>query len=275
MPRYLIASRRTFGSAPLSRSSRSRLRRRGLGYLSAAATETLPTPQQYCGKNCGSQTFLSFLQEAISTRFLPQPTQQNASTDCSGTPASTTAAKTTQIISGAAAAGTSVTASLASAAVIGSTIPIIGTVIGLAAGALTAIFTHHAQAVQLQSNLICENVPAANQLLAQIDSELSSGLATPSQASTAYDTILAQFTAAMKSDPSYKTGDALWGYVQGLTVLVATRKADLAAGVLTDGQAAPWASGAGAASEQLSSSLGISPAVLWVAIGLGALWLLS
>lgn len=236
--------------------------------MGAAAAETLPTASQYCGKNCGSQIFQSFLQEAISSRLLPAPTKQNASTDCSGGQVSNASGKATSIASTAIATGTTVAHVLAPAL---SAIPIVGTIAALFTGVLSGIFTHHAQAVQMQSNVICENVPAANQLLQQIDAELASGTATPSQASAAYQTILAQFTAAMKSDPSYKTGDALWGYVQGMTAVVAARNADLQAGVLTDGSPAPWTTETGA----VASSLGIPPAALWIGAALFGLWLLT
>lgn len=236
--------------------------------MGAAAAETLPTASQYCGKNCGSQIFQSFLQDCISTRLLPMPTQQTASTDCSGGQVSNAAGKAASIASTAIATGTTVAHVLAPAL---SAIPIVGTIAAVFTGVLAGIFTHHAQAVAMQSNVLCENVPACNQLLQQIDSELASGTATPSQASAAYQTILSQFTAAMKSDPSYKTGDALWGYVQGLTAVVAARNADLQAGVLTGGSPAPWTTSTG----EVASSLGIPPAVLWGGLALGALWLLT
>lgn len=246
------------------RSIRASMRRRRalLGYLSSA--ETLPLPSQYCGKNCGSQIFLSFLQQAIATRLLPMPTKQTASTDCTGGQVSNAAGKASSVAASAVAAGTTIAATLAPAL---NVIPIVGTIASVILGGVSAIFTHHAQAVQMQSNVLCENVPAANQLLQQIDQELQQGLASTSQASGAYDAILSQFTAAMKSDPSYKTGDALWGYVQALAAVVAARKADLQAGVMADGTPIPGASAA--------SSLGIPPAVLWGGAALLAIWLLA
>jgi hypothetical protein len=245
------------GPYPMRRMIR---RRFGLGQAA-----TTITAQQYCSSNCKSSVFIGFLQDAISSRFLPMPTQQTASTTCSGTGVSTTSAKATKVGSAVASTGATVTGALATAGAISSAIPIVGTIAAVTLGVLSGIFASHDQAEQLQSNVLCENVPAFNSMLQQIDSELAAGTATPEQASSAYANLLAQFQAALKTDPSYKTGDALWGYNQGAQAVVAARNQDLTNGVLTSGQAAPWASSATAGGAvAVASAAGIPPAMLWI-----------
>jgi hypothetical protein len=240
--------------------------------LGQAATTI--TAQQYCSSNCKSSAFISFLQDAISSRFLPSPTEQNASTTCSGGEVSTTSAKATKVSSAVASTGATVTGALATAGAISAAIPIVGTIAAVALGVLSGIFASHDQAEQLQSNVLCENVPAFNAMLEQIDSELSSGTATPEQAASAYQNLLSQFQAALKSDPSYKTGDALWGFNQGAQAVIAARNQDLTNGVLTSGQAASWSgSSTAGAAVAAASAAGIPPAMLWIGAAVLAYWL--
>lgn len=186
------------------------------------------------------QSFYDFLQSGISARMLPAPTQQNASTNCqsaSGAPG-TTATVSRDV---AAGAGIVTSGAVAAGAAAGSVVPIIGTAIGAFAGLISSLFgAAHAKAVQEQAQAICQGWTVANQLYQEIDSLLASGRITPSQASSAYAQIQSQFTSIMKTNTSYKTGDALWGFDLCNQAIVAARQADLRAGVLTGGQPAPW-----------------------------------
>lgn len=186
-------------------------RRRRLAGLGAAASASAPAlVQQYCTGNCGSAAFISFLEQALSSGQLPAVTPATGG-NCAGVPASSAAAKVTQIASGAAGVG--VAAAAATGAIAGSVVPLVGTAIGAVAGILVGVFTHHAQAVQMQTNVLCENVPAANQAIQAFAAEGASA--------TQWQQLAAQFQAAMQSDPSYKSGDALWGYAQAMNMLCA------------------------------------------------------
>lgn len=177
------------------------------------------------------------LQTCIQTRLLFWPPNPKNAT-CQGAPASSAASKITQI--GALAAGGA--ASVAAIPAVAAALPLLGPAALVAAPVLAilgTIFANHAKAVQLQTNVLCENVPAANAALQQIDAGLTSGAVTPAQASSAYSQILSNFQAAMKSDPSYKTGDALWGYNQELQAVIAQRTLDLqSSGSVTTGASA-------------------------------------
>ncbi len=151
-----------------------------------------------------------------------------------------------------ASVGAGVAGAAAGIAPIAAALPLLGPAALIAAPILLivgTIFANHAKAVALQSSVLCENVPAANNALAAIDAGLANGTISASQASTAYNTMLASFQSAMKSDPSYKTGDALWGFNQGMQALIAQRQLDLQSG----------ASGAGG----IASSLSAVPTWLW------------
>jgi hypothetical protein len=184
----------------------------------------LVSPQSYCGSKCNA-AFVNELANAIQNRLLQWPPLP-ANANCSGVPPSSTAAKVTSYASAAAGA----TASIAAIPAIAAALPLLGPAAIVAAPILLVlgtIFANHQKAVQLQSNVLCENVPAANAALQQIDAGLAAGTITPSQAANGYQQMLASFQAAMKSDPSFKTGDALWGYNQELQAVIAQRTLDL------------------------------------------------
>jgi hypothetical protein len=209
----------------------------------------LLSPQQFCGSKCNA-AFVNELQNALQNRLLQWPPLP-ANANCTGAPASSGAAKITQTASigaGTVAATTQalVSSGLIAASGVTTAIPIVGAIVAPVLLILGTIFADHAKAVQLQTNVLCENVPAANAALQQIDAGLAAGTITPAQALAAYAQIQSSFTAAMKSDPSYKTGDALWGYNQELQAVIAQRTADLQSEY-------PSAAGAGIASSGLPS----------------------
>jgi hypothetical protein len=222
----LAPQRRRLGVLQTS-ANRPRRRRRLSGLGQSAP---LLSPQQFCGSNC-NPAFVSELQNALQNRLLQWPPLP-ANANCTGAPASSGAAKATQ--AGGIAAGSVVgvtgalvSGGLISASAVTAAIPIAGAIVAPILLVLGTIFADHAKAVQLQTNVLCENVPAANAALQQIDAGLAAGTITPAQALAAYAQIQSSFTAAMKSDPSYKTGDALWGYNQELQAVIAQRTADL------------------------------------------------
>lgn len=222
-PQPVQRSRPRLGA--LQTSAIRRRRRRGLGQVPGE----LVSPQQFCGSKCNA-AFVNELTNAIQNRLLQWPPLP-ANAKCSSQ-TSSTAQKVTAIGAAGIGAAVPVTAALVSSSVIAGSaltaaIPIVGAIAAPILLVLGTIFANHAKAVQLQSNVLCENVPAANAALQQIDAGLAAGTITPTQAMSAYQQMLASFQAAMKSDPSYKTGDALWGYNQELQAVIAQRTLDL------------------------------------------------
>jgi len=276
------------------------------GGLGAVPVLPLPSPAQafasnsqaawskYCTGTAGSgscgggSTYGAFVWQAIQARLLPAPSQANASTDCTGV--QTTPGILTGGRIASAAGGTA--ASLAAIPALAATpIPIVGIFVALG-GIIASLFgAHHAQAVAAQASAICSAVPSANSLLQQIDQALASGQLTKSQAAQLYTQLGTQFSTAMKSGTSYKHGDALWGFDQGLQAVLYARNADLNSGVLTSGAAAPWtqpaptaaaASGSTGSTGSSSGSLVSAGAVStlpswlpWAAIAGGAALLLA
>jgi hypothetical protein len=116
------------------------------------------------------------------------------------------------------------------------------------------IVGNHAKAVQEQDSILCQAVPAVNNMLAQMDAGLAGGSITPSQASSAYASFLSQFSSEVQSDPSYNSGDALGGYLIALQCVIAARNQDLSNGVLTGGAPGPWTQTATASSATSSVS---------------------
>jgi hypothetical protein len=214
----------------------------------------------YCGSKCSQSinmpsgtTVQSTIQAAIQARALPDVTAQWATAKCTSAPASSTAAKVVQTGSIAAGSAVGVTGALVSSGIIASSaataaIPIVGAIVAPIMLILGTIFSNHAKAVALQSSVECENVPAANAALQQIQSGVASGTITPQQAASAYAQLSASFSSAMKSDPSYKTGDALWLYDMCMQAVCAQCTLDL--------QNAPGGSGISV------GGLSLSPAVL-------------
>jgi hypothetical protein len=255
-----------------------------LGYLSQAATPAV-SASQFCGSQCKNTAFVAFLNSAISSRYLPaNPIVGGAGTGTAGCPTrvgstgAATAAKITKVGSSAAGLVGGVTGALAHAGAFSgifatggalSVVPVIGVIAAAALGVVAAIEVHHAQAEAAQSSTLCTNVPVFNALLAQMDQELADGTATAADAQTAYQNMMAQFVSSMKADPSYKTGDAMWGYVQAAQAVLTARIADLQNGQLTGGAPAPFAGTAGT----LTSAVGLPPAALLLG-ALAAFWFL-
>lgn len=241
------------GALQTSARRRRRYGLRGLGDSSA-----LLSPQAYCASQCNNKLFLQALTTSMQNRLLVWPPLPGQAS-CSGMPSSSTAQKVTAIGAGAVSAAVPITGALVSTGVIAggaltAAIPVVGAIVAPIMLVLGTIFANHQRAVQLQSNVLCENVPAANAALQQIDAGIAAGTITPAQALSGYQQMLSSFQAAMKSDPSYKTGDALWGYNQILQGVIAQRTADLqgsagASSILgTSGLPSwlPWAAGAAA-----------------------------
>ena len=206
----------------------------------SAAAAPLINPAQYCASSCKNAKFMAFLQQAISTRYLPaNPIVGGAGTGSGGCPASSPTgqsaiAKFAGVGASLASVGVTAAAGIQAttegvsiaATTAGAAIPFVG--IGVAiVGLIATIFAHHAQAEKIQSNVLCENVPAANAALAAIDAALANGSMTPAQAKQAYAALGPQFNSAMRSDPSYKSGDALDGYNIAFSAVLAQRNLDL------------------------------------------------
>lgn len=226
------------------------------------------SPQQYCSSQCNNATFVAFLQQAISARSLPDnPIVGGAGTGSAGcptTPSSSgaaTEAKITALAGAAAGVGLKVTSAIASTGAIALpslAIPVAGVAIAVLTTLLGTIFAHHAAAEAAQSNVLCTNVPAANGALSGISQLISSGALSADDAVSAYQSLASEFDSAMRSDPSFKTGDAMWGYDQAMQAVCAQCILDLQASGATTGVAA---------------SLGVPPLLLWGA-GVAALWFL-
>jgi hypothetical protein len=217
-----------------------------------------------CGFGTDTSEVQQVFQSSVASRMLLWPPPSTKWANCTSAP-SQTAAQITKI----GATGAGMTAGiLTAAAVSGPLAPIVGAV-GAIVGVISGIFAHHSQAVALQSSVLCQNVPAANAAFQGIDQQLATGTATPQQAATAYSALASQFTAALRSDPSYKKGDGLDAYNTAMQLVVLARTNDLKAGLLTGGAPAPFASSAAG----LATSLGLPPIALWAAAGL-ALWFL-
>lgn len=252
-----------------------------LAYLGATATPAPANPtsailQQICPSGVGKgtcatsnvSTYTGFLTSAIQSRFLPPYTTatglSNANACAGYTPASGAQTALTIAKTGTGI-GVSVAGSLTSAGLIAGTsaIPVIGTIVALATGIISMIVGHHSTAVKEQDQLLCQAVPGVNNLLAQIDAALAGGTITPTQAEAQYSSFLSQFASEMKSDPSYKSGDAMNGYLVALQGVIAARNQDLQNGVLTGGAPGPWTVTAspmsvGGTVAQLESDLGIT-----------------
>jgi hypothetical protein len=214
--------------------------------------------------NCQTESvaqFTSFLDSAVSTRFLPAYTQATGLSNpnaCAGQQTGNSLGTAAAITGGAAKIGTAVGTSIATS--IGATaaatiIPVVGIIAGLVTSIVGIISAHHSQAVAEQDSLLCQLVPAINSALSQVDSALAAGTLSPSDASAQYSSMLSQFVSEMKSDPSYKSGDALNGYVIALQCVLAARIQDLNNGVLTGGAPGPWTQAASSSASGVVSSL--------------------
>lgn len=288
-----------------------------LGFLSAAALVSTPAPAsapgavnptailaQICPSGVGkgscpspnAANYTSFLEAAISSRFLPAYTTATGASNANACAGVSTNSETNALSIGKTAASTGLTIAGTSLSIAGAAtaaIPIVGAIVGAITSVISIIVGHHSAAVKEQDQLLCQAVPATNSVLQQIDAALASGSLTPAQAEAQYSSFLSQFTSEMKSDPSYKQGDAMNGYLIAFQCVIAARNQDLQNGVLTGGAPGPWtqtaaSSGiAGAASSALDSVeslFGISPSasasgstnwVPWaIAAGLAALFLL-
>lgn len=252
-----------------------------LGFLSAAAvvstapaatssstaTDPVAITASLCAGSSGcNPTFIQTCQQAIAARFLPAYTTATGASNanaCAGvsTNSETTALNVGKTVASSALNVASIGASIAGAAV--SAIPIIGSIISGITSIISVIVGHHSAAVKEQDTLLCQVVPATNSLLQQIDSALAAGSITPAQAEAQYSSFLSQFMSELKTDSSYKTGDALWGYGLMLQGIITARNQDLANGLLTGGAPGPWTQTAATGTvssvlDSIESALGIS-----------------
>lgn len=276
------------GSSPGARSPRLRRRRQTmmgqLGQSSANPYNAAQIVAQLCGSSPNYCTWKSgankqgnlqaFLNEALSTLYLPDPTSSataqgifDASFNCAtgavnpGTSGISTAAGVTKM----AATGTAAGAMIAGAAA-GSVVPVVGTIVGAIAGLIGALFGGgHAAAVQGEATDICSQVPAANQVLAQIDAGLSSGQIQPSEAQTLYSQLQSQFSTALHKNTTFKTGDTLWAFTLALGGIIQARTALLNAGMLVGGGKIPTPGSAAAAVASIAGATGLPAWALPVA----------
>lgn len=213
-----------------------------------------------CGFSVDTSQVQTVFQNSISSRLLMWPPPTNTWANCSGVQAPSAGQTATKVAGAAAGIGTATASAIAASLGLAlNAIPIIGTIASVAIGVIGTIFAHHAQAVQMQSTVLCTNVPLANQYLQQIDASLAAGTITAAQAKAAYASIQAQFTSALKSDPSYKKGDALDAYNTAMQLVINARTADLA----TMAAAAPGASGGIIGSIENALGLSDSSGSLW------------
>jgi hypothetical protein len=228
--------------------------------------------------------FKAFLQSAIDARMLPAyttATGASSASACSGYSNTGSSLITgANVAKASTGAATNITSSLVSSGVIDATgalataIPVVGTIVGLITSVIGIFGAHHAAAVKDQDAVLCQGVPAVNNVLATIDQGLASGSLATSDASSQYSSLLTQFTAAVKADPSFKMGDALYGYMLALQAVIAARIQDLQNGVLTGGAPIPTASATGSVASSISSVFSGSLTPWLVLAGLGLLFLL-
>lgn len=210
----------------------------------------------------------AFLTEAISTRLIPDPAQSataqaifeaDARTNCATYAAnSNTAKKAGTLIT--AGAGITTAAAMAAGAAAGSVVPVIGTIVGLIGGLFASLFgAGHAKAVAGEQQDICTAVPAANQVLQQIDAGLAAGSVTTAQAQSAYSQLQSQLTSALHQGTTYKQGDALWAFNLALQCVIAARLQDLKNRAAAVAQAS-------ATVAEISSAVGSLPPAVWLAL---------
>lgn len=102
-------------------------------------------------------------------------------------------------VSGAEAIGSAITGTAASAGggiisgAVASAIPIIGSIVSAVTFGLNIIGQHHAQAVAKENSYLCQLIPAANQALADIDTQFRSGQISSAQATQQLDDLVANF----------------------------------------------------------------------------------
>lgn len=89
--------------------------------------------------------------------------------------------------------GISQVANLAGAAV--KAIPVVGSIASFVTSIFSAVFGHHAQAVALEQNTLCQAVPLANQLMDQIDAAYRSGQISSAAAQQGLEQIYQEFVA--------------------------------------------------------------------------------
>ena len=258
------------------------IRPRGfLGFLSAAAVvSTAPattssttavdpaaiTTSLCAGSKGCNPTFIQTCQAAIAARFLPAYTTATGASNANACAGVSTNSETKGLSIGSSVAGSALSTTGAALSIAGlatTAIPIVGAIIGAITSVVSIIVGHHSAAVKEQDTLLCQLVPATNALFQQIDAALASGQLTPAQAEAQYSSFLSQFMAELKTDSSYKTGDALWGYGLMVQGIITARNQDLQNGVLTGGAPGPWTQtgASGAASsvvDSIESALGIS-----------------
>jgi len=83
-----------------------------------------------------------------------------------------------------------------------SSLPIIGTVIGIFSGVLSFMAAHHAAAVKLENSILCPLIPALNQALANAEAAMRNGSANGTQTKAAIDGIVNETMQVIAKDPS-------------------------------------------------------------------------
>lgn len=180
-----------------------------------------------CGFGVDTTEVEQLFETSINSGYLMwPPPSAKWQTQCTGATTSQTAQSVMKI------GGVGVTAAGAAAGIpaIAAVLPALGPAALIAAPILAVvgvIFAHHQKAIQMQSNVLCENVPAANAAFQQIDAGLGNGTITAAAAIAAYQSLQSGFNSAMRSDPSYKKGDAMDAYNRAMMLVVAARTAAL------------------------------------------------
>lgn len=83
-----------------------------------------------------------------------------------------------------------------------SSLPIIGTVIGIFTGVMSFISAHHAAAVKLENSILCPLIPAVNQALANAEAAMRNGSANGTQTKATLDGIVTETMQVVSRDPS-------------------------------------------------------------------------
>lgn len=100
-----------------------------------------------------------------------------------------------------------------------SVVPFVGAAVSLVTSILGIFTGNHAKAVQLEQSTLCGVTTAYNQYEAQIESALSSGQITVTQAASALQGVVGQLLQALSPISSTAKQNAGWGYGIALQAL--------------------------------------------------------
>jgi hypothetical protein len=197
----------------------------GLGVVltPAQAEAQVVTPAQYTGAKMVQAEVDAIIQTATSGQLPFGPADFAAGWNCSGVQSGTA-----KIVTTAAGIGVSIGGSVA-AMLMPLAVPIIGPIIAVAEaliGLFSAIFTHHAQAVAKEENVLCAAVPALNQALAALDAAVADGTLTPAAAIGTMQNVQQEFANAVssiiKDDQSHCNAACVWTMCLAALALVRT-----------------------------------------------------